>query len=556
MPSAPSWPRPCGAHLTSTKDNRAAIYLRSSKDRADVSPDAQRRALQAMAEQLGLVIVAEFVDAVLSGKDDNRPEFRAMVAAVRNARRGWSTILILDTSRLARSRHTAIIFEHEAQRHGVAVLYKSIPTDDPLTEMIVRSIFQAWDEWHSLSSKAKGLAGMAENVHQGYRAGGKAPTGYALRPVFTGAVRDGAQVSKSMLAVDPDVAPAVARYLTARAEGVPRKRAKREAGAPVASMPDTTLIGLEWNAPTYAGHTLWNVHAERDAGGYVGGSKRRPRAEWVTKRDTHPALIDDTQAERILQRLERRAAGRRGNDGATIARESSALLGGLLFAPDGRKWWSEADRYRIGAKGTAQRSITRHAIEDPVLRQVFADLASDEFAERLLAGTRKAMAAASDPGELRRLRDRVARLDAKIERMLELAADLQDPAPALRRIDVLEGERQPAIDALRDAEAAAALQQSFARLTAADVAQALATVAETAQQKDRDGLRSVVLSVIERVELDPDTLQGSIAYRVDPCSGVGVASPRRSDRNPRTLWLRWTRSLGVIVARKRPGTAA
>ena len=58
--------------------NRAVLYLRSSKDRSDVSIDAQRRELQALAEKLNLIITAEFSDAVESGKDNNRPGFQAL----------------------------------------------------------------------------------------------------------------------------------------------------------------------------------------------------------------------------------------------------------------------------------------------------------------------------------------------------------------------------------------------------------------------------------------------------------------------------------------------
>jgi DNA invertase Pin-like site-specific DNA recombinase len=55
---------------------KTALYLRSSKDRSDVSIDAQRRELQKLAAERDLVIVAEFVDVVESGKDENRPGFK------------------------------------------------------------------------------------------------------------------------------------------------------------------------------------------------------------------------------------------------------------------------------------------------------------------------------------------------------------------------------------------------------------------------------------------------------------------------------------------------
>ena len=41
-------------------------------------------------------------------------------------------------------------------------------------------------------------------------------------------------------------------------------------------------IGLEWNALTYAGHTVWNVHNETRGSGYKGGTKRRRVATDLT----------------------------------------------------------------------------------------------------------------------------------------------------------------------------------------------------------------------------------------------------------------------------------
>lgn len=177
--------------------NRAVLYLRSSKDRSDVSIDAQRRALHELAAARSFVIVGEFVDAVESGKDDDRPGFQSLISEIRAASRTWDHILALDTSRIARRRALGIIFEeHECKRRGVRVVYKSLPESDPITEMLLKSILQAMDEWHSLTSKVKGLAGMAENVRQGWRAGGRAPRGYRLQHEETGAIRDGAPVTK------------------------------------------------------------------------------------------------------------------------------------------------------------------------------------------------------------------------------------------------------------------------------------------------------------------------------------------------------------------------
>ncbi len=325
--------------------NQAVLYLRSSKDRSDVSIDAQRRELTALAAQRGFTIVEEFADVVESGTDENRPGFRRLHLAMCSKARAWSAVLILDTSRLARDPWIAAFFERDAKRQSVRVMFKSIPDEDPITAVVLKSVMRGFDQYHSLISKQKGLAGMAENVRQGFRAGGRAPRGYRLVSIATGAVRDGAPVTKSKLEPDDD-AKMVAEYLQLRAEGVGR-------GTPVRRLklkgPLTSLNGMEWNALTYAGHTVWNVHNEVGSDGYKGGVKRRPRGEWVIQRNTHEALISDPIAEALLSQLEQ------ANHSNPRDRHGSLLLTGLLKAPEGTPWranrTAKAEFYRISGQG-------------------------------------------------------------------------------------------------------------------------------------------------------------------------------------------------------------
>ena len=153
---------------------------------------------------------------------------------MRLGKREWSIVLALDTSRVSRRRHISMIFEEqECKKQGVRVVYKSLPECDPIQEMLMKSILQAMDEWHSLTSKAKGLAGMAENIKKGYRAGGPAPRGYKLKHFQTGAIRDGLPVTKTILEKSDD-APAMSLYLKERAKGSSRKHSQELAGLVIA----------------------------------------------------------------------------------------------------------------------------------------------------------------------------------------------------------------------------------------------------------------------------------------------------------------------------------
>ena len=78
--------------MPSRTSNHTALYLRSSKDRSDVSIDAQRRELTALATTRGLLVVGDYADVVESGTDENRPGLRRLVADIRQRCRGWDTV--------------------------------------------------------------------------------------------------------------------------------------------------------------------------------------------------------------------------------------------------------------------------------------------------------------------------------------------------------------------------------------------------------------------------------------------------------------------------------
>jgi len=83
---------------------RAALYLRSSKDRRDVSVESQRRELTQHCLQHGDVIVAEFVDKIESAKTDDQPAFQAMIEEAKRKDCRFKAIYCYDTSRFSR-RH-------------------------------------------------------------------------------------------------------------------------------------------------------------------------------------------------------------------------------------------------------------------------------------------------------------------------------------------------------------------------------------------------------------------------------------------------------------------
>lgn len=510
---------------------KAATYRRSSKDRHDVSLQDQKQHLAELAKHRGMAIVAEYSDVVESGKDEDRPGYQELVKAVRTRDRGWTHLLVNDTARLARRRLIGLIFEeHECRRHGVTLIYRSVPeSDDPATTMMLRSMLQAFDEHHSLVSRQKGMGGMAENIRKGYRAGGRAPLGYRLKHNGQGIIREGKEITKSTLEIADDAA-GIKRYLELRAAGTPRPLALAQSSLKLAS---TTCVGVEWNALTYAGHTVWGMQREvAPGGGYGGESKRKPRSEWQITRNTHAALITDAQAETILRRLETSTLGK----AVSAARRgmSPLLLSGLLVAPDGHLWESGGGgRYRYRVEGKPGRYVRASDIEQAVLQGIAQDVQAEDFVQALVghAGVRKV----DDDGTRRKLQQKLIHQNIEIDRTVALAAQMDDPAPVLRRIAVLERERAQTQAQQAEVDQELAERQMMSSITADQVRITLQDFAERLTMRDAAKIKATLADLLTQVELDPESLTLRLNYRLPSQKRIGGAFPRRDASYPLSM---------------------
>lgn len=481
----------------------AALYLRSSKDRSDVSIDAQRHELQKLAQSLSVPIIAEFSDVVMSGQDADRPGFVAMKAALQDRARGWDTLLAMDTARIARDSFEQAWIHRECARQGIRIHYALLPQTGSAADVILLNTMRGVDHWHSLVSKEKGLAGMRENVRKGFRAGGRAPVGYRLEHIPTGAVRDGLPVMKSRLVVNESAAPAIAAFLRDRARGLGRTEAAAAAGL---RLPYTTLSSVEWNALTYAGHTVWNVHNEKVDRGYRTGAKRRPRGEWEIRYDTHAALIDTQDAETILTRLE-------GNYTARRAPKKDSLLGGLLVTPQGTAWhgYVEDQNYYRSGKG---KRIQMRQVDELVVSTVISQLRSRGLVADL---ARYAQSQKLDAGKSKRaaeLRTRLDAIEGRIARVASLVPQMEHPRAFLEQIDELEKERGKLEQERMAAERAAKEAASAASVTEDQVARLLERAAADMHTLERYDLKRLISSVTEKITLDPKTMAMQIHYRV------------------------------------------
>lgn len=87
--------------------------------------------------------------------------------------------MIYSTSRLARDRYVAALFERELNAVDVAIHYATGAADPTTSEGgLFIGMQQLWDEFERNKLSRETKRGMREASEQGYRAGGRAPYGY------------------------------------------------------------------------------------------------------------------------------------------------------------------------------------------------------------------------------------------------------------------------------------------------------------------------------------------------------------------------------------------
>ena len=183
-------------------------------------------------------------------------------------------------------------------------------------------------------------------------------------------------------------------------------------------------------------------------------------------------------------------------------------------------------RYATPAKSTTEnRKVCQHRLEKAVLDQVMNDLLSPDFVKQL---TREAMkyreAHQVDPAQNQRTD--AAELETRISKMMEMASDLENPAPALREVDKLERARNALLSEIGRLETEYTAASMLDNISEAKIELFLRGIAENMESLSREALKDFLSSVIGRVTLDPATHECQIDYRIGINLGDKVASPR------------------------------
>ena len=292
-----------------------ALYCRLSRDDElsgeSMSIQTQKAMLQQYAKEHGLTNCEFFVDDGYSGTNFNRPDFQRMLSMVEEDR--VAVVCVKDLSRLGRNYlqtglYTEVVFpEHDTR---FIAINDNVDSDSGDNEFVpFRNIL---NEWYARDCSRKIRSSYRTRAINGEYTGAFAPYGYQKDPA-----------DKHHLIPD-EHAPVVQRMFRMALEGKSKyaiAKTLQQEGFPTphgcALIRDGLFFKEErkrnpcnWSVetvrvilsnPVYLGHMVSQKHTTRSY-----KDKRyieRPVDEWITVKNTHEALVDQSTFDTVQERL-------------------------------------------------------------------------------------------------------------------------------------------------------------------------------------------------------------------------------------------------------------
>lgn len=152
---------------------KAVAYLRASTERQDLSPDAQRAAIEAWAKGAEVAVVAWHQDLGVSGGAplEDRPGLTAAVADL--AVHGAGVLVVARRDRLARDVLNAALIERLVERDGGRIMSADgCANGDGPEAALLRAVVNAFSAYERALIRARTRAALQVKKSRGERTGG------------------------------------------------------------------------------------------------------------------------------------------------------------------------------------------------------------------------------------------------------------------------------------------------------------------------------------------------------------------------------------------------
>jgi len=155
------------------------IYARfSCHNQNEQSIEGQLKVCYEFAERNGYKIIGEYIDRVLSGTSDARPEFQRMIAD--SSKRQFQAVLIHQLDRFARNRYDSATYKAKLKKNGVKVLSAKENITDDASGVLMEAVLEGMAEYYSVELAQKIKRGMEINADKCLFNGSGVSLGYSI----------------------------------------------------------------------------------------------------------------------------------------------------------------------------------------------------------------------------------------------------------------------------------------------------------------------------------------------------------------------------------------
>jgi len=156
----------------------AVAYLRVSTQEQDLGPEAQKAAIGAWADRLGVRVVAYFEDRLSGGtKVEDRPAMLEAFGALRSS--GAGLLVAAKRDRIARDVVVAATVEQMAREAGARVATADgVAVEDTPEGMLLRGLMDLFAQYERAVIRARTRAALAVKRSKGLQYTRRAPLGF------------------------------------------------------------------------------------------------------------------------------------------------------------------------------------------------------------------------------------------------------------------------------------------------------------------------------------------------------------------------------------------
>ena len=163
-----------------TKIKTAVFYGRYSSDKqTEQSIEGQLRACKEYADRNNIIIVDEYIDRAMTGKNYNRTAFQKMLKD--SYKKAWNYVLVYRIDRFGRNKYEIAINKHTLKDNGVKVLSAMENIPDTPEGVILESLLEGMAEYYSIELAQKVRRGQNESRIKGQFTGGDMIYGYYVK---------------------------------------------------------------------------------------------------------------------------------------------------------------------------------------------------------------------------------------------------------------------------------------------------------------------------------------------------------------------------------------